>query len=333
LSTSPAGPTGAGTSGPTGGGTFAVEGRPAAGLYVVAWVLGGIGLGALFIGLQIGPPWRGLLVIGALLLLLASLASAAGYQVIARRQRPAERFHGPAPLVLFGFQFALVNAVSLVLYGLGVPLADTPLGFLIATVVLLGGYVVVVWLFAVRTRVLRWRDLGLCRPLSAGRVTADVAVAAATMFGVALVASILGGLLAKLLDVSAPAVVPAPGSGLDVLLVALGAGILVPIGEELFFRGYSLTAWLRDLGPRPALLRATVLFALVHIVTLSSDSFSNGIRQAVLVLAIIGPVGFVLGWLFLRRGLIAAIAGHAAFNLFGILVLVLSQMLPPVPSG
>jgi len=317
---------------PAGRGTFSVADRPAAGLYVVAWLLGGGGLAALFVGLQAGPPWRGILVMAALALLLAGLASAAGYQVITRRGQ-AGRFRGPAPLILFGLQFALVNATSLVLYTLGVPLADSPLGFVIATVVLLAGYVVVIWLFGVRTGALRWRDLGLGGPFSAGRLAADIGVAAATMFVVALVAGVLGGLLAQLLDTSAPAVVPAPTTAIDILLVALGAGLLVPIGEELFFRGYALTAWFRDLGPRAALLRATVFFALVHIVTLSSDTFANGVKQAVLVLAIIGPVGFALGWLFLRRGLIAAIAGHAAFNLFGILVLVLSHFLPPAPGG
>ncbi|MDL2335538.1 MAG: CPBP family intramembrane metalloprotease, partial [Chloroflexota bacterium] len=103
----------------------------------------------------------------------------------------------------------------------------------------------------------------------------------------------------------------------------------VPIGEELFFRGFTVTAWLRDLGERSALIRATVFFALVHIVTISSDTFIGGVKQAILVLAIIGPIGFALGWLYLKRGLIASIGGHAAFNLFGVLVMVLAQYLPP----
>lgn len=332
MSASPAGPTDAGAAGPDGRGSLSLEDRPAAGLYIVAWLLSGVGLGALVIGIEVGPPLRGILIVAGLVMLLAGLASAAGYQVISRRLRPADRFRGPAPLILFAFQFALVNAVSLVLYGLGVPLADSPLGFLIATIVLLGGYFVVVWLFAIRTGALRWRDLGLAGPLRAGRVVADIGIGAATMFGVALAVGVLGGLLARWLDTSAPGVVPAPSTAVDVLLLALGAGLLVPIGEELFFRGYALTAWWRDLGPRAALLRATVFFALVHIVTLSSDTFTNGIRQAVLVLAVISPVGFALGWLFVRRGLLAAIAGHAAFNLFGILVLVLGSLAPPLPG-
>jgi hypothetical protein len=38
-----------------------------------------------------------------------------------------------------------------------------------------------------------------------------------------------------------------------------------------------------------------------------------------------------LGWLFLRRGLIASIAGHVTFNLIGVLLIALAQNLPQVP--
>ena len=306
--------------------------RPAAGLYVAAWALGGIGLAALFVGLAAEPPLRGILVMGALVALLAGLAAAAGYQVIARRTRPAERYRGPAPLLLFVFQFALVNAVSLIILALGVPLAESPAGFFAAAVVLLAGYVIVVWLFVVRTGALGWREIVRAQPLDAGRAAFDVAIGGATMFGVALVTGIIGGLLAQLLGTTTPEVVPAPRTSIDILMIALGAGVLVPIGEELFFRGYTLTAWARDLGPRSALIRATIFFALVHIVTLSADNFANGVKQAILVLVLIGPVGFALGWLYLRRGLIASIAGHAAFNLFAVVILVLSQYLP-VPGA
>jgi membrane protease YdiL (CAAX protease family) len=269
----------------------------------------------------------------ALAALLLGLAAAAGYQLIARRGRSADRYRGPAPLLLFFFQFALVNAVSLVVYALGAPLPDKPAGFLLAAVILLTGYIVVVWLLAVRTGALGWREIVRTQPLDASRVALDIALGAGTMFGVALVAGVLGGLLARLLGTEAPDVVPPPGSSLDILFVALGAALLVPIGEELFFRGFTLTAWMRDLGSRSALLRATAFFALVHIVTLSSDTFANGIKQAILVLVVIGPVGLVLGVLYLRRGLVASMAGHAAFNLLGVLILVLAQYLPAPGTG
>ncbi|MEP7378172.1 MAG: type II CAAX endopeptidase family protein [Chloroflexota bacterium] len=308
--------------------------RPAAGLYAAAWALCGLGIAALFIGLTSDPPLRGTLVMGALVALILGLAAAAGQQVIARKARPADKYHGPAPLILFFLQFALVNAISLVILVLGAPLDDSPLGFLLAAIVLLTGYIVVVWLFVVRTGALSWREIIRAQPLNASRAAFDICIGGATMFGAAIVAGILGTIVANLLGTQAPNVVPAPTTGVDIFMIALGAGILVPIGEELFFRGFTLTAWLRDLGERSALIRATVFFALVHIVTLSSDTFIGGVKQAILVLAVIGPIGFALGWLYLRRGLIASIGGHAAFNLFSILVMVLAQYLPgPGTSG
>ena len=298
-------------------------------------MLSGLGLAALFVGLMTTPPLSGVLIMGSLAALLLGLGAASGYQIIARRSRPADRFRGPSPLLLFGLQFVLVNAVSLVLLTLGLPLGDaqtSPLGFFAATVVLLAGYLLVVWLFGVRAGAMTWRDMGFLPHLGLGRFLGDIGLGAAVMFGVALIAGILGSLVAQLLGVDEPVVVPAPSTAADIALVALGAGLLVPIGEEIFFRGYALTAWWRDLGSRAALVRTTVFFALLHIVQISSSTFDEGWRQAVLVLAVILPVGFALGWLFMRRGLVASIAGHAAFNLFAVLVLVMQQYLPPPPG-
>ncbi len=307
--------------------------RPAGGLYLISWLLTGLGIGLFFFGGQTGPPLRGVMLIGGLILLIAGLASAAGYQIVARRARPAAMFRGPSPVILFVLQVVAVYAISLALLPFGVADPGTATGFLIATIILLAGYAGVVWIFGVRSGALAWRDMGLHFPITAGRVAADVAIAASTMLFVALVAAIFGGILAQLLDTSPPEVVPVATGGFDVVLVAIGAALLVPIGEELFFRGYSITAWMRDVGPSSALLRSTVFFAVVHILNIqvdaSPDAALNGAKQALLVLAVIGPVGFGLGWLFLRRGLIAAIAGHAAFNLFGVLVTILAENLPP----
>jgi membrane protease YdiL (CAAX protease family) len=127
--------------------------------------------------------------------------------------------------------------------------------------------------------------------------------------------------------------VPVPQTGPEILMAVVAAAILVPIGEEVFFRGYTMTAWLRDLGPRSALIRATVFFALIHVLNITTETFGEGLAQAILQIAVITPVGLALGWLYLRRGLIAAIAGHAAFNLLGVLILVLAQNLPAPGIG
>jgi membrane protease YdiL (CAAX protease family) len=255
---------------------------------------------------------------------------AAGPQLIARRDRPAERYRGPAPLILFALQVVAVNAISVVLFALGIPMdAATPPSFLVAALLLVGGYVVIVWLFVVRSGALSWRDIIRAQPLNAGRVATDIAIGIATMLAVAIVAAVIGGLIANVLGTQAPDVVPPPSTTADILLTIVAAGILVPIGEETFFRGYAMTAWLRDLGPRSALIRVTLLFALIHVFNITATTFGDGARQALLEVAVIGPVGLVLGLLYLRRGLIASISGHAAFNLLGLLAILLAQ----TPAG
>jgi membrane protease YdiL (CAAX protease family) len=94
----------------------------------------------------------------------------------------------------------------------------------------------------------------------------------------------------------------------------LTAGLVIPVGEELFFRGFVLTAWLRDLGERGALIRSSLFFALIHVVNISTDTFAEGAAQALLQTAVILPVGFAFGWLFLRYGMAAAIAAHVTYN-------------------
>ena len=296
---------------------------------MVGWLLSGIGFVLLFVAAQAGPPFGGILLMGSLLLLLGGLSSAAGYQIVARGLRPAQSFRGPSPLILFGIQLVLVNIISAVLLIVGVPLAGSAPAFLAASVVLLGGYAGVVWLFGIRSGALDLRGLGF--PVAAGvpRLLSDIAFGAVVMLGVAILDSLWGGLIALLLNTSTPDVVPAPTTGLDAVLVAVGACLLIPIGEELFFRGYALTAWLRDLGPRSALIRSTAFFAVVHVANIlvepTATGALDGLKQSVLEILVIAPVGLALGWLFLRRGLVAAIGGHAAFNLLGILTLIFVQ--------
>jgi membrane protease YdiL (CAAX protease family) len=213
-----------------------------------------------------------------------------------------------------------------------VPL-DTPVGFLVAATLLLSGYLLVVWLFVVRGGALSWREMVRAEPLDASRAAFDIVIGGATMFGVAIAAGIIGGLIAKLLGTTAPEVVPIPDTSPEILMTVVAAAVLVPIGEEVFFRGYAMSAWLRDLGPRSALIRATVFFALVHVLNITTETFGEGLAQAILQIAVIAPVGLALGWLYLKRGLIAAIAGHAAFNLLGVLILVLAQNLPAPGTG
>jgi membrane protease YdiL (CAAX protease family) len=94
----------------------------------------------------------------------------------------------------------------------------------------------------------------------------------------------------------------------------LTAVVVAPFGEELFFRGFSLTAWQLDLGPRAALIRSSVFFAAAHLINLTARSAGEGLTLALVTFFVYLPLGVLLGWLFQRRGIIVAIAGHAAAN-------------------
>ena len=89
---------------------------------------------------------------------------------------------------------------------------------------------------------------------------------------------------------------------------------MAPVAEEIFFRGYALSAWQRDLGPRAALVRSAIFFAFVHIANVSGVTFGDAAREAILQVAVIVPLGFVLGWVFQRHGIGASIAGHVGYN-------------------
>jgi membrane protease YdiL (CAAX protease family) len=271
----------------------------------------------------------------ALAALLLGLSAAAGYQIVARRTRSPERFRGPAPLLLFAIQVVVVSIVGAALFVVGVPVEGSGAAFLTAAFVLVAGYLLVVWLFGFRSGALSLRDIGLPAGMSAGRVLADIGAGAGTMLLVGFLSALWAAVVGLLLQTTAPTVVPMPTSSLDVVFLVIGACVLIPLGEEVFFRGYALTAWLRDLGPTSALVRSTLFFTVIHIVNISVDANQagavEGLKQAILIVLVIGPVGLALGWLFLRRGLIAAVAGHGAFNVYGVIGLLLSESLGDVP--
>jgi membrane protease YdiL (CAAX protease family) len=259
---------------------------------------------------------RVLLVGAGAVLLTIGLAAGCGYQVVQREDRHPDRYRGPAPLLVFATYFFALGLLGLAAVSGGMVDPTQPIGFVSIGSLQALGYAVIVWLFVVRTGALSWSSMGW--PTWKGRrareVLGAIGLAVAVMLPTTFVMLILGGLLGLLLGVEAPEVLPTPGSSLEALAIAVAAALIIPAGEELFFRGFALTAWLRDLGPRSALIRSSVFFAIIHIANITTDSFAEGAAQALLQTTVILPVGFVLGWLFLRRGMSGAIAGHVTYN-------------------
>jgi membrane protease YdiL (CAAX protease family) len=299
-----------------GGAIFSLEGRRAPGLYLAAWLIAAIGLGLFLIGALASSPDAAtlLLSVGTALLTLG-LATACGYQALERRERDPGSYRGPAPLLVFGVYFFAMALVGFLVTVAGLVDDGDALGFFVIGSLQAVAYAVVVWLTVVRTDSLTWRQMGWPTWDGSGRgVLRAVGVAVALMLPLTFALLILGGVLGRLLGVEAPDILPAAESSLDAFMVAITAALLIPVGEELFFRGFVLTAWLRDLGERAALVRSSLFFALIHIVNISTDTFAEGAAQALLQTAVILPVGLALGWLFLRHGIAAAIAAHVTYN-------------------
>jgi membrane protease YdiL (CAAX protease family) len=302
------------TIGPPGAGIFSLD-RPASGLYLVAWILTGLGLATVFVGVvatTAGPA----LAFAGLITASIGLAAACGYQVVSRRvTRSASAYRGPSPLLGF-FTAAILSSCLAVVLGLaGLLDGESGMGFLLGLIVVAAGYLAVVVLFVVRTGALSWSQMGWpVGPERVGRLIGDAAFGLIVTVPVIVPVLVGAGILATILGVQPTGRIPAVEGGLATSLVILGAVIVAPIAEEVFFRGFSLSAWQRDLGPRPALVRSAIFFAFVHIANVSGVTFGDAVREAILQVAVILPLGFVLGWVYQRHGIGASIAGHVGYN-------------------
>jgi membrane protease YdiL (CAAX protease family) len=281
----------------------------------VAWLLTGLGLATVFVGV-IATMAGGPLAFAGLLTATIGLAAACGYQVVSRRvTRPPSAYRGPSPVLAF-FAAAILSSCLVVVLGLAGLLGGDPgTDFLLGLVVVAAGYLAIVIFFVVRTGALTWPQMGW--PVGPGRIGQLIGDAAfGLIVTVPVVVPVLfgAGLLAAVLDVQPTARIPTVEGALASAAVILGAAVVAPIAEEMFFRGYALSAWQRDLGPRPALIRSAIFFAFVHIANVSGVTFGDAAGEAILQVAVIVPLGFVLGWVYQRHGIGASIAGHVGYN-------------------
>ncbi len=318
-------------TGPPGGRIFTLEQRPVPSLYLVAWLFSVGGIAALLIATQAQPSTgRSVMAFAGILAFGIGLAAGAGYQVVARGGRPAALYRGPSPLLLFGLVLVISTLGSAVLGLADLVDPDQPLGFLFGLLVVGFAYLACIELFVVRAGALSWsamrwptRHPGMVR-----EGLRDVGLAMLIMMPATIVVIVWGGLLASVLQVSAPETLPSAHGSVEALAVVLAAAVIAPIGEEAFFRGFAQSAWRRDLGERPALIRSSLFFAIVHILNIrvSPGEESHGLGQAILEFGVILPLGLLLGWLFLRRGIVAAIAGHMTYNGLLLVLLAISRV-------
>jgi CAAX protease family protein len=307
-----------GVPGRPGTGTFTIEGRAAPGLFVVGWLGSILGLGMVVIAILSGGGLTAtLLLIVAMVVLSIGLIAAAGSQGIERRARAAQPYRGPSPLLVFAASIplsilaAIVVAIPLQL--LDVPL-DGPVGALGSVLIQALIYVGLVRLLVVDTGALSWVQMGIVR-LGAGRAIREMAAGAIWVVPVIFVTGLVAQLLLQIFPVIPTSPLPPTGTTTG-LILSLIAGVLVaPLGEEILFRGFATTAWVRGLGRTNGLVLGALFFAFAHVLTVTGTNAGEAFELAFVAFAGRIPVAIALGWLFLNRGTIWASFGlHATFN-------------------
>lgn len=304
-------------AGPLGAATFTIEGRSAPALFVIAWLASLIGFGLVAVAVLSGGGVAslGLLVVG-LLLLSIGLVAAAGSQGIERRARGASNYAGPSPLLVFAASLP-VSILAVIVVGVPLDLAGVPLtgpfAALLSVVIQAAVYIGLIRLLVVDTGALDWRAMGL-RPLDRSAVAE--AIGGALWALPVIVATVPVSLvLLEVFRVEPVSPLPRTGEAVGFALSLVAGALIAPFGEELLFRAFATTAWVRDLGVRKGVLRAALVFAFAHVLTTSGASAGEAFGLAVVGFGTRVPIALSLGWLFVRRGTIWSSFGlHAAFN-------------------
>ncbi len=159
-----------------------------------------------------------------------------------------------------------------------------------------------VWLLAVKWRGASLNSLGLG---TGGLRWPKIAGWAALALGISIVAGLIYQVVVTGLGIESLEPSPVPerllGEG---VLRAFTVGILVVVGpaaEEIFFRGFLLSAFVQGFGVLPGLIMASAIFAVAHgDLTVLLPTFASGA---------------ILSWLYLRtRSLWPGFLAHAGQN-------------------
>jgi membrane protease YdiL (CAAX protease family) len=300
---------------------FTIEGRAAPALFVVGWLATVLGLGLVFVG-ALAPSGLFLYFLGPTLLTIG-LVAGAGNQTIERRVR-GEPYAGPSPYLVFAAAIAAVYSIGSI-FGVGLHLAlgssTIPdyvvrlIGVALQAAVFIG----IIRLTVVDGQALSWREMGWRRlDAAALRELASGALVALPIIGLT---SIVAAVVVQLFDVVPEAPLPATGVAVGLAVQLVAGAIIAPIAEETVFRGFAISAWERTVGARGAIIRASLLFAVAHVLNVTADSSGQAIGLIVVGFVTRLPVAFALGWLFVaRRSIWAPLGLHMAFN--GILLVI-----------
>jgi membrane protease YdiL (CAAX protease family) len=255
--------------------------------------------------------------IGAVLLLVGLLGLAVRALRVKRHLAP-ERYRGPSIFVLLLIILVTGNVASaaFLLDDLGGLASGARLPALSGTLLLLLtpiAFVAASYLFVLRPRALDGFRLADGRR-TLPRIVIGVALGLGSWVLVALLSlAVEAGARAAGQRIEGQQLVADLLANVPPVLAIVAAAVIVPFGEELFFRGIVLTAWEREYGPRRGLWGSALLFTAVHI--------PDGgwlIVLPILVLALL------LGVTYQRtRSLPMVVALHGAFNAVSTVLLIL----------
>lgn len=305
---------------------FTIEGRVAPGLFVAGWLATIVGAGVALIGfLSTGSVAGAVLFTIGLAVLSVGLFLLAGSQTVERR-RAGLAYGGPSPVLVLA---AVVSTTYLAAIVIGVPLElvgarglPRPVADLVGAIVQALVFVGVVRALVVASHAISWREMGFGIP--AGAAVAAALGGAVLAVPIVLVTALLASVLVPLLGASPQSPLPPTGTLAGTVLHLIAGALVVPVAEEVTFRGMATTAWDRAAGARAAIVRGGLLFALAHVLFVGGGTFREAAALAVVAAAGRLPVAFALGWIYLRRRTIwASIGMHAAFNA---ILIVLGEM-------
>jgi membrane protease YdiL (CAAX protease family) len=297
--------------------TFTIEGRAAPALFVLGWLATLLGLGLVLLGVLAGggPASLGVIVVG-LLLLSVGLIAGAGSQGIERRARGTFAYAGPSPFLVFAASIP-VSVLAVIVVGVPLSMAgiavDGPLAAVVSVIIQAVVYIGLIRLLVVDTGALDWGTMGIRR--LDRQAIAEMIGGAVWALPVIAITAVVSAMLVNLFGVSPESPLPPTGDPTGFALSLLAGVIVAPLGEEILFRGFATTAWVRGLGIRQGVLRAALVFALAHVLTTSGTTAGDAFGLAVVGFGARVPIALALGWLFVqRKSLWAPLGLHAAFN-------------------
>ncbi len=295
--------------------SFTVEGRRAPGLFVLGWLASLVGAGLLVVGLGSSAAPATVFTIAGLGFLALGLGSLAGSEAMEGLAVSGAGYSGPSPILVFGAAVPVALLLSIasvpVLRALAIE-PNSPAGAFVALLATGLAYLGLLRIVVVGGGLLSWREMGLRPPPGGlGRELLYGAVLAVPVLYLSMLLALLLGTVFAVPEAPLPPAADPMGR----LLNLLSGALLAPVVEEVFFRGFATTVWLRRYGPTAAILRGALFFAIAHVLTVGGETFAEGLERALFAFAVRLPIAVVLGWLYVRRGsLLAAIGCHATFN-------------------